>query len=32
MEQAYLVVLVVTSLAIALASGYVLYKLFAGQR
>ncbi len=32
MEVAYLVVLVVTFLAIALLSLYILYKLFAGQR
>jgi hypothetical protein len=32
MEQAYFVVLIVAFMAVALVSGYVLYKLFAGQR
>lgn len=32
MEPAYLTVLIVTFLAIAVASGYALYKLFAPHR
>jgi hypothetical protein len=32
MELAYLVLLIAAFVAIALVSGYIVYKLFAGQR